>query len=310
MEGLAHSTCQYIMRFKQMMGLHRSNHCIEGYGRDVTHCATWLMTHHRMLLENARAKLIFDYMSFLAQEGYASATRARRIAALRAFFSFLEDETGEKQEAASMLALPLKEQKLPLHMSYEHVKKLFAAIPAVSKGKIRMQKRLEVMMELLYGCGLRVSELLHLRWGDFARQYEQVSVMGKGGYRRVVPVGEMAREALKSWRELCKGAGDDFVFAGRRGAMTRQRVFQLIRQIAHEAGLTPADISPHVMRHSFATHLLEGGADLRSIQALLGHRHIATTQIYTHVSTQRRKDILERYHPLAGRNKKTMSLEE
>ena len=278
----------------------RGHNTVAAYERDVTHCATWLYEKGRLPLEEASGAQVMDYMNDLAVRGYAATTRARRASALRAFFSFLQDEIGYEGDALALLSSPMVRGGLPHALSLETMDALLAAIDDMPHRQFDAA-RVRAIVEILYGCGLRVSEMLSLRWGDYDVASATVSVRGKGGRQRLVPMGEPAAHALQQWRTWCGGDGHDFIFRRRRASkpMTRQRVFQLLKALAVQAGLDPHDVSPHAMRHSFATHLLEGGADLRVIQTLLGHRHIATTQIYTHVSTQRKRDTLHRHHPLA-----------
>ncbi len=225
-------------------------------------------------------------------------TAARRLSCLRGFYRFLAREGVRPDDPTMLLDAPRLPASLPKNLSEAEVEQLLAAAadrPGVSGLAIR------AALELLYATGLRVSELLSLRRASFARRPDMLIVRGKGGRERMVLLSRQSHEAVAA---LEAGAPDSpHVFAGRdpRQPMTRQGLALLLKQTALEAGLDPARVSPHVLRHSFASHMLARGADLRSLQMLLGHADIATTQIYTHVLAERLAELVALHHPLAKR---------
>lgn len=232
----------------------------------------------------------------------APATVARKGSALRQFFGFAVDEGWRRDDPSRALPSPRTRRPLPRILSHADVERLFdrAELEAES-GKPAAIRQL-ALLEMLYGSGLRASELVSLPLSAVPRDAPLLTVMGKGGQTRMVPVSERAREALARWLAVRSDAGDAksrFLFPSRNKHLTRVRLFQLLKELALRAGLDPAGISPHVLRHAFATHLLEGGADLRVLQTLLGHADISTTQIYTHVDAARLVALVNARHPLA-----------
>ena len=238
------------------------------------------------------------YMRGLA--GVVSArTAARRLACLRGFYRFLAREGVRADDPSMLLDAPRLPRSLPKHVSESEVDRLLAAA-AGHAGMPGLVAR--AALELLYATGLRVSELLGLRRAELVRRPEMLVVRGKGGRERMVLVSGAAHAAVADL--VAVAAKSAFVFAGRdpRVAMTRQGMGLLLKQVALEAGLDPARVSPHVLRHSFASHMLAHGADLRSLQTLLGHADIATTQIYTHVLGERLAELVALHHPLSARH--------
>ncbi len=237
----------------------------------------------------------------------APRSAARRLSALRRFYRFLAQEGARPDDPAARLGAPRQGRPLPKFLSVEAVEALLAHLAA---DESRAGRRLAAMVELLYATGLRVSELVSLRRRHLVADATALVLRGKGGRERMVPVGAPARAALLRWLEVRpkeRGAAD-WLFpsaAAAGGHLTRQRFAQLLKEAAAEAGLDPLAVSPHVLRHAFATHLLDGGADLRIVQKLLGHADIATTQIYTHVSAERLRELVETRHPLARRTGRT-----
>lgn len=231
----------------------------------------------------------------------AASTIARKASTLRQYFGFAVDEGWREDDPSGALPKPQNRRPLPKILSHKQVETLFerAEIEAES-GKPAAVRQL-ALLELLYGSGLRASELVALPLSAVPRDAPMLTVMGKGGQARMVPVSERAREALARWITI---RPDDppsrFLFPSRGGKhLTRIRLYQLLKELAVRADLDPSGISPHVLRHAFATHLLEGGADLRVLQTLLGHADIATTQIYTHVDAARLVALVNAKHPLA-----------
>jgi integrase/recombinase XerD len=244
-----------------------------------------------------------DVRAYLATLMALSAkTQARRLSALRQFYKFLCTEKERAEDPTRLIDPPKVGRSLPKYLSEPEVGALLAVL---AKPKDNDGVRLRAMMELLYAAGLRVTELVTLPMGAVSFERALVQVRGKGDKERVVPLGEPALVALRAWlvarKERLGNRTSLYFFPSARAPdrpMTRQRFFQLIKELGIAAGIAPARLSPHVIRHAFATHLLEHGADLRSVQAMLGHADIATTQIYTHVATERLMRMVEEKHPL------------
>ena len=231
----------------------------------------------------------------------APSTTARKASALRQYFGFAVDEGWREDDPSAALPKPRTRRPLPKILSHMQVETLFdRAELEASSGKASAIRQL-ALLELLYGSGLRASELVALPLSAVPRDAPMLTVMGKGGQARMVPVSERAKEALQTWLNVRPGDPPSrFLFPSRNGKhLTRIRLFQMLKELAARADLDPIGISPHVLRHAFATHLLEGGADLRILQTLLGHADIATTQIYTHVDAARLVELVNAKHPLA-----------
>ncbi|TYC86921.1 tyrosine recombinase [Novosphingobium sp. BW1] len=234
----------------------------------------------------------------------SAASLARKCSTLRQFFGFLVDEGLREDDPSPALPRPRTRRPLPRLLSREDVTRFLAQAEDEARGGESGPVRLLALLELLYGSGLRASELVALPLAGVPRDTPFLHVQGKGGQQRMVPVSTRARAALSRWLAVRgEAAGSRFLFPsrGRSGHLTRVRLFQLLRDLAVRVDLDPARVSPHVLRHAFATHLLEGGADLRVLQTLLGHADIATTQIYTHVDSARLVALVNERHPLAGR---------
>ena len=233
----------------------------------------------------------------------ASSSVARKTSALRRFYGFLEEEGLRVDNPSSALPKPVQGRPLPKILSHDEVKLLFASIEKrTSKANpSTFDLRLTALVELLYGSGLRASELVALPRSAVVADRPYIILTGKGNKERLVPISDRARHAVSEWQ---RHLPDDalFLFPSRKGHISRVRLFQIIRELAAQAGLDPAKVSPHVLRHAFATHLLAGGANLRALQAMLGHADIATTQIYTHVDSSKLVELVNKRHPLASRN--------
>ena len=227
------------------------------------------------------------------------ATVARRSAALRRFYSFLVDEGFRSDDPSSALPRPRIVRPLPRVLDQTDVERLFEAAEDRAASGEPLRLRNLALLELLYGSGLRATELVSLPARALARPEPFLILAGKGGKERLVPISDRARAAVAKWREFLPG-GAAWLFPGGTRHISRVRLFQLVRAMAADAGIAPERVSPHVLRHAFATHLLGNGADLRVLQALLGHADIATTQIYTHVDSARLVELVNRVHPLAG----------
>jgi integrase/recombinase XerD len=245
------------------------------------------------------AALLQSYMAGLQRAGLAARTAARRLSSLRQFHRFLLREGVRADDPTSLLDAPRLPSMLPKYLSEQEVDALLAAAGSLPGRRGALAR---ATVEILYATGLRVSELLALPRRALAGDASVLLIRGKAGKERIVPLSDAAREAAAALVAL-----DDIpsrhLFPGRdkRRALTRQAFFLLLKHVALQAGLDPARISPHVLRHSFASHMLAHGADLRSLQLLLGHADIATTQIYTHVLAERLQRLVEAHHPLARR---------
>lgn len=233
----------------------------------------------------------------------APASVARKASALRQFFGFAVDEGWRRDDPSGALPSPRARRPLPKVLGHDQIAALFAQAEQEAAGNDPKAVRQLALIELLYGSGLRASELVGLPQHAVPRDAPFLTVTGKGGQTRLVPVGARALAALARWTALRPAVPDSrYLFPSRGGQhLSRVRLFQLIKALATRAGLDPTTISPHVLRHAFATHLLEGGADLRVLQTLLGHADIATTQIYTHVDAARLVALVNSRHPLATR---------
>jgi integrase/recombinase XerD len=232
----------------------------------------------------------------------ASSSVARKSSALRQFFNFLNEEGMRADNPSSALPKPSQTRGLPKILSNAEIDILFSVIDARLQMAMPLPKyvRLAALLELLYGSGLRATELVALPKASVIADRPYIILIGKGAKERLVPISDRARRAVTNWQSGLS-ASAKYLFPSRTGHISRIRLFQIIRELAIEAGLDPAKISPHVLRHAFATHLLAGGANLRAIQAMLGHADIATTQIYTHVDSSALVKLVNLRHPLATR---------
>ena len=231
--------------------------------------------------------------------GLAPSTVARKSSALRQFYGFLLDEKMRADDPSPALPRPAPRRPLPRILSHGEVEALFVRSELEAEAGKPDALRMLALIELLYGSGLRATELVALPLAAVPRDAPLLTVTGKGSQQRMVPVSGRARQALTRWLAV-RPQGGKFLFPSRGKHLTRIRLFQLVKELAGRAGIDPSKVSPHVLRHAFATHLLEGGADLRVLQMLLGHADIATTQIYTHVDSARLVELVNARHPLAG----------
>jgi integrase/recombinase XerD len=293
-----------IEAFLEMLSAERGARAntLDAYARDLEDARAEL----RGGLAGARAEAIESYVSGMSRRGLSPATARRRISALRQFFRFLLQENVRSDDPTSRLDAPRRARTLPKTLSPSEVERL---IDAAENARDR------AIIELLYGAGLRVSELVSLPLRAAPRPgQEHMVIEGKGGKERLAALGRPALAALEAHlaerakmlpkAEAQRAKAERWLFpssSAADGKLTRRRVAQILEAAAAKAGLDPARVSPHVLRHAFATHLVEGGADLRTVQTLLGHADIATTQIYTHVAEGRLKTLVETKHPLAKR---------
>ncbi len=295
---------RHIDAFLEMMAAERgaSSNTIEAYGRDLDDYEAFLRGAGEVL-ESAGEERIRRYIGRMAKARFAPRTVQRRLSALRQFHRFLAGEGVRRDDPTQLIDGPKQGRPLPKILSEAEVERLIAAAHA-KKGPAGI--RVAAMLELLYAAGLRISELVGLPLAAVMRAREMLVVRGKGGKERLVPLGEPAREAVGRWIEarpgcLKEGETSPWLFPSRGGHLTRQRFAQELKSLAAEAGIARAAVSPHVLRHAFASHLLAHGADLRSVQEMLGHADIATTQIYTHVLPDRLARLVHEHHPLAKR---------
>jgi len=279
---------------------------LEAYSRDLADFAAF-SERRRQPIEAADTKSIRDYLAGLRGRGRTPATAARRLSVLRQFFEFLFAEGIRDDDPAAGIDAPRLGRPLPKYLDEAEVEALLrAAGEACAEGNAS-GLRIRALVEVLYATGLRVSELCGLPLAAIARDGQMLLVRGKGGKERMVPLGDPARDSVGAYlvvREgfIPSGKYSAFLFpsASQAGHISRSLVANKLKELATSAGIDPTQVSPHVLRHSFASHLLAHGADLRSLQQMLGHADISTTQIYTHVLEQRLKHLVERSHPLAG----------
>ncbi|WP_435171454.1 site-specific tyrosine recombinase XerD [Falsirhodobacter sp. 1013] len=273
------------------------------YGRDLKDFLCWL-ERREASFTTADRTMVEDYLIFCDAQGLSKATRARRLVSIRQFYRFLHEEGLREDNPAIRLKGPGTDKRLPGTLSIDEVDRLLESARERGRGDA-LQVRNRCLMELLYATGMRVSELVGLPVAAARGDPQMLLVRGKGGKERLVPLSPPAREALMAWlarRDSDEGdAESKFLFPGRgaTGHLTREYFFRLIQQIAGDAGISPSRVTPHTLRHAFATHLLAGGADLRAIQLMLGHADIGTVEIYTHVLDEQLKNLVLNHHPLA-----------
>ena len=295
--------------FLEMMSVERAAaaNTLRAYGRDLADAADFLAARG-LTLASAQAPDVEAYFAELGRRGLSPATASRRRAALRQFYRFVLGEGWRADDPSRRVDAPRRGRPLPRVLSRQEAAALITA--AGSRDEVK-GLRLACMIELAYAGGLRVSELTSLTLAALARDPEFLMVLGKGGKERLAPLNTAARTAVRAWlevraRTLPRGdAANPWLFpsGGKGGRLTPRRFAQLLGEAAITAGIDPERVSPHVLRHAFATHLLEGGADLRVVQTLLGHADIATTQIYTHVAGERLREVVSDAHPLSATRK-------
>jgi integrase/recombinase XerD len=282
-----------------------SANTIAAYGPDLAHFAAFLDARG-VEVTAADCPGIRDYLAELSRRGLSARTGARRLSAIRQFHRFLLTEGRRTDDPCAAIDSPRQGRPLPKLLSEQEVEALLAAAHAKDGPE---GIRLAALLELLYATGLRVSELVGLPAAALGRDPRFLIVRGKGDKERMVPLGEEAHRALLAYRRVrdrflgkrARRGAEKWLFPSRAGDghLTRQRFGRMLKDLALEAGIAPERVSPHVLRHCFATHLLDHGADLRSVQQMLGHADISTTQIYTHVLAERLKALVHDHHPLA-----------
>ena len=290
--------------FLEMLQAERgaSKNTVLAYSADLLDLQKFL-TLRKQGATTADATALRAYLKKLDYVGMTPRTVARRLSVIRQFFRFLLAERLREDDPASTLDSPKLGRPLPKVLSRVEVDRLIEATKGLSDGG-----RMATLLELLYATGMRVSELVTLPLSAADRNPTMLLVRGKGNKERQIPLSDPSRKAIAAWLHVRAGAlqeGEEsrylFPSRGRQGHLTRQRFAQLLKEAALKAGLDPARVSPHVLRHAFASHLLEAGADLRSVQLMLGHADIATTQIYTHVVPEKVRSLVEDHHPLSKR---------
>ncbi|MDP1802752.1 MAG: site-specific tyrosine recombinase XerD [Bacteroidota bacterium] len=296
----------YYIRFKQYLQLERSlsKNSIEAYADDLKK----LENYSQLFLDSQTPdkfsfKQLQNFIEWIATIGFSASTQGRVVSGIKTFYKFLLLENDIKQSPAELLETPKIPRKLPVFLTIDEIDKMLGGIDRSTPEGERNYS----MLETLYSCGLRVSELTGLRITDLHLNENYIKVVGKGNKERLIPIGKNAVKLIKSYISATrsqltpKKGSEDILYLNRRGVMlTRVMVFYIIKDLAKKAGIKKV-LSPHSFRHSFATHLVEGGADLRAVQEMLGHESITTTEIYTHLDRQFLRDNILSYHP---RNKK------
>ena len=295
----------WIDAFLEMMSVERAcaRNTLTAYGRDLADAQGYLAGRGADLAD-ATTEQVEAYFADLGARGLSPATAARRRAAVRQFYRFVLGEGWRADDPSRRVDAPRQGRPLPKVLSREEVERLIGAAHARDGAQ---GLRVAALVEIIYASGLRVSEALALPLAALARDPAYLIVRGKGGKERLAPLNDAARTAVRAYLQvrpghLPKGVKASpwlFPSRGAGGRLTARRFAQLLDEAAAGAGIDPARVSPHVLRHAFATHLLEGGADLRAVQTLLGHADISTTQIYTHVAEDRLREVVQTKHPLA-----------
>ncbi len=294
--SLSQAIDSYLLQLATERGL--AANTVEAYAEDLAHIARFLEENGVNSWPRVDTLHALAYLAKIQATGLAPATRARRLSAWRGLVRFMLVEGFIKKDPLAELSGPNLNEHLPEFLSQEEVRRLLNA--PVAENALGLRDR--ALLELMYAAGLRVSEVINLEMSQVQFQVGCLLVKGKGGKERLVPVHQTALKRLQSYLEgsrlaLMAGARHEIVFVNNKGGrLSRMGVWKLLRKYALKAGLT-AQISPHTLRHTFATHLLEGGADLRSLQLMLGHSDISTTQVYTHVSQGHLTQVHSKYHP-------------
>lgn len=291
---------QYLDLFLNFLVVEKglSNNTLDAYGRDLAGYLEFLSRSGVACPDHIGPSLVVAFLAVLKERGLSPRSRARKLVSLRMFHRFLLTEGLAATNPAALVEAPKSLNKLPQTLSPSEVERLLGA----PGGATCYDLRDRAMLEILYATGLRVSELVGLTLQDLQLDAGYLTTMGKRSKQRVVPLGDTARDAVLDYLqhgryEFCGEGGCGFLFLNRSGnGLTRQGFWKMMKRRALEAGILK-NITPHTLRHSFATHLLDNGADLRAVQAMLGHADISTTQIYTHVSRERLKNIHQQHHP-------------
>ncbi len=294
-----------VEAFLEMMSAERNaaRNTIEAYRRDLDDYSGYLAGKGRSVANAAREDVV-GYLAFVDAQGLAASSAARRLSALRQFHKFLCADQIRPDDPTRIVQSPRARRALPKVLSVAEVDRLLSTAEAEAAADVppdRQQAalRLYVLLELLYATGMRVSELVSLKRAAVMRDAAFLTIMGKGNKERIVPVNDRARDAMKTWVKALEPGPFLFPASGEDGHLSRQVFARDLKGLAGRAGIASARVAPHVLRHAFASHLLQGGADLRVVQTLLGHADISTTQIYTHVLDEKLRTLVESKHPLA-----------
>lgn len=277
-----------------------SGHSIEAYQRDLDKLTQFLLLQGKMIgPQDIMLKDLQEFVKWVAELGMSDRSQARIISGLRAFYKFCRDEQICRTDPSELLEAPRLKRSLPDTLSFEEIERIIAQIDLSTAEGVRNK----AILETLYSCGLRVTEAVNLKRSHLYTDIGFVRVIGKGDKERLVPIGSAAIKHLNIYLKEVRvhtpvqPGFEDFVFLNRRGRnLTRVMIFYIIKELAAKAEIKKS-ISPHTFRHSFATHLVEGGADLRAVQEMLGHESITTTEIYTHLDREFLRDTLQRFHP-------------
>lgn len=277
-----------------------SSNSVASYLRDVRKLTAYLEEKEMNIsVKEVTIDLLQDFVQYIAANGLNAKSQARTISGVRSFFKFCVLENMVEADPSLLLELPKLSRVLPDVLSFEEIEKI---INAVDRSRADGERN-KAMLEVMYSCGLRVSEAVSLRYSWLYLDVDFIKVLGKGDKQRLVPIGESAKKQIALYTDTTrkqnkiKEGYEDFVFLNRNGkSLSRVYVFTMIKELALKAGITK-NVSPHTFRHSFATHLVEGGADLRAVQEMLGHESITTTEIYTHLDKNFLKKTLQNYHP-------------
>ncbi len=299
-EPIMNATDKYVDKYLNYLIVEKglATSTIEAYGHDLTRFSRFMARHRLSLEEAAETAVILKYLIMLRDAGLGIRSRARHLVSLRGFFDFLYRENILSYDPARLIDLPKFGRKLPHILAVKEIESILET-PAIETPR---GARDAAMLELLYAAGLRVSELIYLKVSDVNLDAGFVRVFGKGSKERIVPIGGVASAKIRRYLEFSRqrllGAHtSSYLFVARRGnPMTRQGFWKLLRKYAKLAGIEK-NVTPHTFRHSFASHLLERGADLRAVQIMLGHVDISTTQIYTHVTRDHLIKMHEKFHP-------------
>jgi integrase/recombinase XerD len=299
---------RYIRQFENHLRLEKamSENSIEAYQRDINKLYLFISGHSPDLEATSITQdHLGQFIKYLHGFNISDNSQARILAGVRSFYKFLEDENLVQDNPTDYIVRPQIKQVLPDVLDFWEIEKMLNSIDLSTKEGMRNR----AIIETLYSCGLRVSELISLRLTDMYFDVGFLKVFGKGNKERLVPLGKDASKYLKIYIEeirchiLPKSGQENFVFLNRKGtAYTRMTIFNIVKEVTENAGIKKT-VSPHTFRHSFATHLIEGGADLRAVQEMLGHESIATTGIYTHLDREYLRQIIQEHHPRAKRKK-------
>ena len=292
----------YVSEFINYLAVERglAQNTLESYGRDLRQFQSYLQTSQMDFLKDSSRSTILTYLNSLHNKGRAVSTISRNLAAIKSFYQYLVREKYLEKDPAANLESPKLEKKLPKILTVQEVEELLKQPDTILPAGLRDK----AMLELLYATGIRVSELISLNISDINLDMGYIKCFGKGSKERIVPLGSIAAKCVQDYvgrgrNKLVRTYEESALFVNHHGnRLTRQGFWKIIKKYAHEARILK-EITPHTLRHSFATHLLENGADLRSVQEMLGHADISTTQIYTHVTKNRLKEVYDKAHPRA-----------